>query len=178
RVPAEYVADFLDQVVVGDVMAKDVISLRAAQTLGEIRRWIAEGDSTSAHQGFPIVDDNGKLVGVLTRRSLLGSADPDDRRLGDLLQRPPMSTFADNTLRQAADQMVGGNIGRLPVVDRNDPGRVVGMITRSDLLSAHRRRISEFTDAQRSIRLRRLFSLRDQSNGDLAQSADQGRVES
>jgi len=51
--------------------------------------------------------------------------------------------FLDSSLRDAADHMVRENVGRLPVVDREAPDRLVGFITRSDLLSAHARRLEE-----------------------------------
>jgi len=46
-------------------------------------------------------------------------------------------------LREAADHMVNHGVGRLPVIDRANPGRLVGMITRSDLLCAQRPRLEE-----------------------------------
>lgn len=39
--------------------------------------------------------------------------------------------------------MVNHNIGRIPVVSRKKPQQLIGMITRSDLLSAHRRRLAD-----------------------------------
>ena len=50
--------------------------------------------------------------------------------------------FPDMTLRDAADHMVRENVGRLPVITRADPSRVVGIITRSDLLRAHEARLA------------------------------------
>ena len=64
-------------------------------------------------------------------------------RVGDLIHRPPAVVFADMSLREAADHMVREEVGRLPVVDRSDPSRVVGILTRSDLLSAHAQRLDE-----------------------------------
>jgi H+/Cl- antiporter ClcA/CBS domain-containing protein len=155
RVPAEFIADFLDQVLVGEVAARQVICLRATQTLGDVRRWINSAAPGSSHQGFPILDNQEYLIGVLTRRDLLNPAVPDDRKLGELIKRPATAISADSTLRQAADQMVTYEIGRLPVVDRDAPHKVIGIITRSDLLTAHRRRISDITKSERSIDLRR-----------------------
>ena len=48
----------------------------------------------------------------------------------------------DNTLRDAADLMVNEGIGRLPVVERTAPRRVIGIISRSDLLAAHASRLA------------------------------------
>jgi predicted transcriptional regulator len=49
--------------------------------------------------------------------------------------------------------MVREGVGRLPVVSRDDPGKVIGMLTRSDLLSAHKRRLEELDLAEQHLDL-------------------------
>jgi predicted transcriptional regulator len=71
------------------------------------------------------------------------------------VKRPPAVTYEDNSLREAADHMVHEGVGRLPVVARGAPLRVTGMLTRSDLLSAHARRLEESRRSRRVIHLRR-----------------------
>ncbi|MFL5455818.1 MAG: chloride channel protein, partial [Myxococcales bacterium] len=71
RVPGEYAADFLDQIQAGAAAAKPVVSLRADQTLAEVRAFVQSGVDGSSHQGFPVVDGEGLLVGVVTRRDIL-----------------------------------------------------------------------------------------------------------
>jgi CBS-domain-containing membrane protein len=64
----------------------------------------------------------------------------------------PRPLASDRTsLREAADHMVQQKIGRLPVVTRADPRRPVGILTRSDLLEAHERRIDASTRSVRSL---------------------------
>ena len=155
RVPSEYFADFLDQVAVAEVMAKNPINLRAAQTVGEVRAWINSGAAGSAHQGFPVIGENGELAGVITRRDLLEPTRPPESTVQSAVHRPPLKIFADSTLRQAADLMVSSDVGRLAVVDRSPDGKLIGIITRGDVLSAHRHRIRESTTAERSLRLSR-----------------------
>jgi CBS domain-containing protein len=95
------------------------------------------------HQGFPVVDAEGRLLGVITRRDFLDPSKPDTTCAGDLVTRAAVVIFRDSSLRDAADQMVRENVGRLPVVSRDDPRRVIGFLTRSDLLRAHERRLAE-----------------------------------
>ncbi|HWC64956.1 MAG TPA: chloride channel protein, partial [Thermoanaerobaculia bacterium] len=140
RVPADYEADFLEQVLVRDVCSKDLATLAAEQTLDSAREWIASRAPGSAHQGFPVVDAGGVLRGVLTRRNLLDPDVPGARTLGELITRPPAAVFQDSTLREAADHMVREDVGRLPVIDRS--GALAGFITRGDLLAAHRQRLA------------------------------------
>jgi H+/Cl- antiporter ClcA/predicted transcriptional regulator len=142
RVPAEYAADFLDTVLVREVMAAEVRTLKAGDTLEAVRRWIETDGPHTSHQGFPVLDDGGVLIGVLTRRNLLDPKKAGTAILRELIGRPPSYVYEDLTLRDAADHMVRHDVGRLPVVSR-EGRRVIGIVTRSDLLRAHRRRLVE-----------------------------------
>ena len=51
--------------------------------------------------------------------------------------------YEDSSQREVADHMVREGVGRLVVVKREEPGRVLGIVARSDLLSAHGRRLDE-----------------------------------
>jgi CBS domain-containing protein len=149
RVPADYEADFLGQVLVRDACSRDVVTLSAEQTLETARGWITGGTPGSAHQGFPVVDAGGALRGVLTRRNLLDPAADGDRPLATLLSRAPAAVFEDSSLREAADHMVREDVGRLPVIDRS--GALVGIITRGDLLAAHRARLAASDEPEAGI---------------------------
>src|SRR4029079_16128416 len=102
------------------------------------------GQDSTSHQGFPVLEAGSRrIVGVVTRRNLLDPKLPGEMRVAELIHRPPSVVYDDLTLRDAADHMVNHDIGRLPVVSRARPGQVIGMITRSDLLRAHRRRLAD-----------------------------------
>ena len=151
RVPSDYQADFLGQVFVRDVCTREVVTLPGDQTISQTRSWISSGGKTAAHQGFPVVDADGRLEGVLTRRTLLDPDIPAEKRLRDLLTRPPSAVLEDSSLREAADHMVREDVGRLPVVPRAHPSRVVGIITRGDILAAHRGRLEASDRPERAI---------------------------
>lgn len=152
-VPIEYYADLLSQALVRDYATYQVVSLKGDSTVDEIRSWIASGAPGSSHQGFPVLDDRGNLIGIVTKRDLFNSDSSNTKLVCELIRRPPAIVYEDNTLREAADLMVEEGVGRLPVVSRLNPRRVVAMISRSDILSAHRRRIEEAYRADKSIRL-------------------------
>lgn len=141
-VRVEYSADYLAQKLVREAGLREVVALRASDTLGQVRQWLTSRAAGSSHQGFPLVDAAGMLVGVLTRRDLIGSTEDESVPLSALVRRAPVVVFTDNTLRDAADQMVRAGVGRLPVVDRSAPRKVLGMISRSDLLTAHAGRLN------------------------------------
>ncbi len=144
RVVSDYTADFLGSVLVGEIAATPVVVLHADDTSQNARAFIASREPGSSHQGFPVVDGGGRLVGVVTRRDLLdGGAEalPAGHTVRDLVKRQPAIVFDDSSLREASDHMTRERVGRLPVVSRKDPGRMVGMLTRSDLIAAQSRRL-------------------------------------
>ena len=140
RVQHEYAADHLSHVLVRDVAARDVASLRADQNAAEA--WDEIEDNGQPHRGFPVIDDAGELVGVVTDRDFRGILEPG-ATVRSLIKRAPAYVYEDNTLREAADHMVLEKVGRLPVVERNAPRIVTGIISREpdaalDVLGAQR----------------------------------------
>ena len=154
RVPSEYGADYLEQIGAGTACTRDVVTLREDDRLGDIRHWLASGKPEAQHQGYPVLGGDGRVLGVLTRRDLLDMRLPEMHRVGSLLRRPPIVVGEQHSLREAADHMVAENVGRLVVVAADAPNRMVGILTRGDLLAAHARRLREKNDAGRHLRLR------------------------
>jgi CBS domain-containing protein len=155
RVPAEYEADFLDRLLVRDLASRTLVTLRADQTVADVRAWIASHAPGSSHQGFPVLDERGALHSIVTRRSLLDPTVPIEATLSSLARRPPIVVHDTNTLREAADHMVRHGIGRLPVIERSS-GKLVAIVTRSDLLGAHSQRLAHEADARRFLSWRSL----------------------
>ena len=151
RVPAEYEADYLDRIPVHAACSHHVVTLPASQTLEATRAWLLGGDPDAGHQGYPVLDDDGHVIGVLTRRDLLGNRRDGTELLQVLVTRPPVIVAGEHTLREAADRMVEADIGRLVVVDGADPGHMIGFLTRGDLLAAHARRLREAREPSRTL---------------------------
>ncbi len=143
RVPSEYAADHLAQVMVKDVALRAVVTLPASMPVAEARAFLASSRPGSGHQGFPLLGEGGQLIGVLTRRDVLAPAAELDGTLAALVTRPPLTVTPDESLRDAADIMVRERVGRLPVLAA---GRLVGIVSRSDLLEAHGTRLRGETD--------------------------------
>jgi len=154
RVPADYTADYLDQVLVRDAASRQVVALTADDTLASVRAWLSSRAPGTGHQGFPVNDSNGDLVGVLTRRDIFNTEEPETSQLWRIIKRPPAIVFEDNSLREAADHMVYEEVGRLAVVARDNPRKVIGWLTRSDLLTAHRQRLDDRSRAERALQIR------------------------
>ena len=154
RVPSEYAADFLDQVLVSDAASAPVVTLNASDSLREVRAWFHSGAAQAHHQGYPVVGVDGQVQGVVTRRDILEKGATDERSIGDLIRRAPVVIGQGHSLRAAADHMVRESVGRLIVVSQDEQPRMTAILTRGDLLSAHARRLSETSDSKRNIKLR------------------------
>jgi chloride channel protein, CIC family len=137
-VPSEYRADYLEQVLVRELGLRAVVTLRADWSVAAARAWLATEGASQHHHGFPIIDGTSRVLGVVTRRELLEPAVDPSATLAGLVSRAAVVIAPEATLRDAADVMVRERIGRLPVIDGE---RLVGILTRSDLLDAHQRRL-------------------------------------
>jgi H+/Cl- antiporter ClcA/CBS domain-containing protein len=146
-----YEVDHLRQQLVKDWASTPVVTLKADDRHRDVSaRMLAELSSTT-HQGFPVLDAAGALIGVVTLRDLFGHHGKEDAVIRDLVRRAPVVAFGSWTLREAADEMVRHDVGRLPVVDQVDPSKVVGIITRSDLLRVHATRLSDANELEPSV---------------------------
>jgi H+/Cl- antiporter ClcA/CBS domain-containing protein len=154
RTPGEYTPDVLGHVLVGKVASRAVIELRAEDQLASVRAWLKSGADEMSHQGFPVVNAKGILMGVVTRRDLFDEGLDDTRMVADAIRRLPLYVYTDCTVRQAVDHMVNHDIGRLPIVGRDRPGKVVGIITRSDILSVYRHELNETRREEPTINVR------------------------
>ena len=145
RALGEYSADFLERVSVLSRASRSVTTLDSSNLVSAVRRLLASGTAGTHHQGYPVVDADGSLVAVVTRKDL--AAAPDHLTLRELGLREPVVVFDDGSLRDAADLMAQERIGRLPVVTRSEPRVVIGIVTRSDLVEAHAPRLQEHEPA-------------------------------
>jgi H+/Cl- antiporter ClcA/CBS domain-containing protein len=157
HVPADYSADFLSEILVRDVATYQVASLRADQTLREVRDWIAKGAQESSHHGFPVVDAALGLVGMITVLELSRPNQPLTSSVGEIVQRPCTIAFEDNTVREAMDLMAQENLGRLPVVKRDDRRRLVAILSGSDIRTGIRRHLQASDQIEQTIHWRRFF---------------------
>ncbi|HEX5385253.1 MAG TPA: chloride channel protein [Gemmatimonadales bacterium] len=138
----DYAVDYLTRLLVREVVAPGLVTVAANDTIEKVREWIAEGTPESQHHGYPVVDGAGTLIGVVTLRDIANPKVDPNAPVASVIRRPPAVIYEDNTLREAADHMVEEGVGRLVVVKREAPWQMLGLISRSDLLEAHRSRLA------------------------------------
>jgi CBS domain-containing protein len=111
---------------VRDLMSRDVQSVRPDMTVAELtQRMLRE-----RRLGFPVIDDRGSLVGVVTLRDLHNSA--PDARVSDVMTAEPRTIPEDAPAVEAFRQMSQNNFGRLIAIDRD--GQISGIITTTDVM--------------------------------------------
>ncbi len=143
----EYAVDPFDIHRVGEVMDRSVPTVSAAMSVAELARLVAGADPALARrQGTPIVDGRGRLVGIVTRSDLMQSLEREPGGSADVLDagtRDPIVAYEDELIRDAVGRMLSNGIGRLPVVAREDPGRLVGYLGRSGVVAARQRLLED-----------------------------------
>src|SRR5581483_5349377 len=147
RIHQDYEADVLQTTYVAETMDQDIPTIAADSKLRDLADRIAHRDpGVSRHQGLVILDADGKLAGIITRGDVLRALDKDgagEMSVLDAGSRNVVVTYADETLNEASEKMLRYNIGRLPVVDRNDPRRIVGYVGRPSVMAARLRKFNE-----------------------------------
>jgi H+/Cl- antiporter ClcA len=155
RVSVDYSADSLASVIVRDAAARDAVCLRSDQTVAEVRGWLNSHEPGSSHTGFPVLDSQQRIIGVLTRKNINDVEIDASLRLDSLIKRAPVVIPENATVREAIDRMVTEKVGRLPLVDLARPAHVIGILTRSDVLSIYGRRLHASQQMKRTIELTR-----------------------
>ncbi len=150
--------DLMRSVTVGEVMTQNPDVVRADMSLHEL----IEVFNQTRHHGFPVLDSEGRLFGVVTIRDLERAMEMgpiQGRTVGDITQRNVTVVYPDEPLSKALRFMSEQEFGRVPVVDRQDPTRLVGLLRRENIVRAYRHAILrklEEQHRQESLQLGRL----------------------
>ena len=129
--------NLMDAVTVGEAMDEvfDQVSDRMsmADLIEKFRR--------SHQRGYPVVNAAGELVGIVALRdveeAMLRGKDPVTTSVGDICTRRVVVSRPDQTLTEALSLFGGHGFGRIPVIDPDNPRRVIGMLRRGDILRAY-----------------------------------------
>lgn len=155
--------DVMQGIMVGEVMSQDYVSFGRHTPLAEALHTL---ETTHHHAGL-VFDEEGKLYGILSlgdiERALAsdrnegeGVGDARPATVGSVCSRDVVTVFPDETMWVALQRMGWRDIGRLPVVARDDPGRVLGIIRRSDIIHAYNLAIIRRTSYQQRAEAVRL----------------------
>ncbi|GBC68584.1 H(+)/Cl(-) exchange transporter ClcA [archaeon HR01] len=128
---AEYTVPLLSRIRVRDVMTRKVKTIRPEKTVKEALKMMSE----NGFRGIPVVGDGEKLVGMVTLSDVLRVRPEmqDSVKVGEIMSKNVIVTYPDEPLHQVFEKMTSYGIGRLPVLNSPDGGRIVGIVSRSDV---------------------------------------------
>jgi H+/Cl- antiporter ClcA/CBS domain-containing protein len=156
----EYDVDPLEILFVGEVMEPDIVMFRAdlsaAAALDEVSGTDPAHVAARRQMLYPVLDAEDRMFGIVTR-TMLETAVHDragEQRLSCLAITTPVVTHADETLRAVAQAMAANEVDKMPVVARDDPQRVVGIVSLTMLLAGRLRDLQEAREREQVLRLR------------------------
>ncbi|MFJ5833701.1 CBS domain-containing protein [Streptomyces sp. NPDC093089] len=158
---------------VADVMTRKVVAVRGGAGFKEIVAAMERWKVTAV----PVVEGEGRVVGVVSEADLLAKEEFHDHRLGmveqllrldatakagsrrarDLMTSPAVTVAPDASLPRAARLMAARRVKRLPVVDAD--GIIQGVVSRSDLLKVFLRPDDDLAEEVRGSVVEHLFPL-------------------
>lgn len=142
RVHQEFEADPLQQVLVEEVMRREMVMLDPAETIGRA----AERHAFHEQRVVPLVESDGRLVGVVTRGDILKSLADDPTGSRTVLQAGSKNlrvAFPKEPVAVAVRRLLRSQLGHLPVVDPERPDRLLGILSRESVLRAYEKRHHE-----------------------------------
>lgn len=111
-------------------MIYDPVTIRLGSTVADALRMMSEYHIG----GIPVIDENGKLAGIVTNRDLRFERD-HSRMVDEVMTKDNLVTTSTTTnLEEAADILQSHKIEKLPVVDSN--GKLIGLVTYKDITKA------------------------------------------
>jgi len=152
RIQQEYEADIMQQVTVAEVMDNNPPRLPASMPLHELADRIARGDPlVTRRHGAPIVDGDGRLVGIITQGDVIRALEREDSATLTILEAgtpDPLVTYPDELMHDAIGKLLHNDIGRLPVVRREQPDELIGYLGRAGILEARLKRLKEESERE------------------------------
>ena len=148
----DFVIDVLEQIHVRDVLDGDrSIDLVYEETpITEIIKLAAHSQNTY----FPVVDKQRNLTGIFSLRDLravlMGDGAGPLILAADLAVSPVLTVTPDDDLHTALRRFTQKNIDYLPVVAAEEPGKIIGMLSRRDVIGAYHDRVTALQDTSKS----------------------------
>jgi len=146
----EYAIDPLEILFAREVMRTNVVAIPENIAMEELGRRVEASHGTQ--HLYPVISRHGDLSGVVTRKDIQRIQERI-LTLREAMQRKVVTAFPDEPLRLVVYRMAETGLTRMPVVERENPSRLVGMISLADLLRARTRNLEEERHRERVLRL-------------------------
>ena len=141
----DLLVDVLEGICVKDVcqQGRELVLISEGDTLDDIVHTLAK----TPQRYFPVVDADQKMVGIFSaedvRHYLYDDTIWQIANARDVMVSPVMTVTLEDDLNMALKRFTSLNVDELPVVDSEDPGKIVGMIRRKESIAAYNHRLME-----------------------------------
>jgi len=156
HVMREYIVDPFETMRVAEIMARPVETLPVNLAVGDVVAFFTADDRATRHKSYPVVDADGKLVGIVSRSDVLRwtvEGWPTDQKLRDVVSEQELTVgYDDELVGRLADRMAAADASRVPILRRGDRA-VVGLVARRDLLRVRVQGLRHETEREVLIRL-------------------------
>lgn len=127
--------DVLRRVPVSRICTADPVTVPAATSVIELLRLVG----TTRHHGFPVLGEEGGLVGVVSWKDAqkVPHTERESTTVAEVMSTPAITVTPVDPARRALDLIEQHRIGRVVVVAVGDPGTVLGVVTKEDLINAY-----------------------------------------
>jgi CIC family chloride channel protein len=130
--------DIMQSVTVGEIMSRNPDTVQVDATINEL----AEIINHTHHHGLLVLDDQRKLWGIVTITDLDGNLRDEQPRSTTVAEIgtpwPHLKVaYPDESIGDALARMAPRGLGRMPVVSREDPYELLGLIRREDIITAY-----------------------------------------
>lgn len=152
------IVDVMRGVLVSEAMDREVATVAAAEPIGRLLQRFRE----AGRRGLPVVDADGLLAGIVTVQDLERANErdvPEDTPVGAIAVRDVLVTYPDETIADAQRRMNARDVERLPVLSRETPGRIVGVLRRRDVIRAYNIALVDRAETQQRVERLRVDNL-------------------
>ena len=117
-----------------DIMSTDIEAAKENATISEVGTRLI----LRSINGIPIIDDDGKVIGILTiidiLRAIRDNKNIDGLKAGDIMTRNPIVINQKTDMMDMIDIMDKKGIEMIPVVDEESDDRLIGVVSRKDII--------------------------------------------
>jgi len=134
-------ANILEYAKVKEAMYVDFTTLREEMTIEEME----DIELDTGEKGFPVIAPDGKLKGLVTATDVRNAYEKgmEKATVKDIMTKKIVYAYPDDSLQIALEKMVMRDIGHLPVLDPENPSRLVGMLDRECVFERYKGVLSE-----------------------------------
>ncbi len=127
--------NIMKRITVNEVMTTSVTICRDFEKVGKVIKVMHD----TKHNGFPVLNANNNLVGIITLQDIREAPVEGimEESVSKLMTKKLIYAYNDETLEDVFHKLGKYDLGHIPVVSKENPDELVGIITRSDVIKAY-----------------------------------------